>query len=82
MNEIEAMKANVDLMHGRLNAVEATLHALLRMHSQPREALVAALTEASLRVEIGADTWPVSDRTIAATKDALRGLLSAARNDS
>lgn len=82
MNEIEAMKANVDIIYGRLNAVEATLHALLRLHNDPRTALVAALTDASIQAEIASDTWPMSDRAIAATKEALRGLLAAARNET
>lgn len=63
MNEIETLSANVEIMLGRLNALHAAVHVLVRSNGLPAESLARALTDAAQRVAADAVAAPIAQRT-------------------
>jgi hypothetical protein len=77
MTEIDVLQANLEIMQGRLRAVEATVQMLVLTNGLPPEQLTAALSAAAQRVEACADALPMSDRTLETLKTSLAALLQA-----
>lgn len=79
MNEIERLKANQEIMLGRLNALHAAVHTLVRLNGQPPGPLSAALTDAAQRVEADAVASPLPQRAVDEMQRVLNELSQAAR---
>ncbi len=80
--QIEVLQANLEIMQGRLRAVEATVQMLVLTNGLPPEQLTEILTVAMQRVEAGVDAEPMSDYTIEALKASFAALLQLARQRS
>lgn len=79
MNEIEKLNANVEIILGRVHALHAAVHTLVRLNGQPPSAVSAALTDAAERVAANALASPSSDQVVAEMQRVLEELSRAAQ---
>lgn len=79
MNEIENLTANVEIILGRLNALHAAVHTLVRLNGQPPSTVATAMSDAAQRVVADALASPIPERMSREMQRVLEELSAAAQ---
>lgn len=77
MTEIEKLKADIEVCLGRLNALHAAVHTLVRTIGMPPEVVAAKVIDAAQRVEADALASSIPQRMTDETQRVLNSLVWA-----
>lgn len=75
---LDAIEQNLDIALGRLNAIHATVHTLVRTIGADPSAISSALNDAALRVEADVTASPLPEKMVAETVRVLAQISQAA----
>lgn len=79
MDEMTKLKAEVEVLVGRVGALNAVLHVLVRGNSMPPSVLCEAIKDAARKVEADVVASPLPDRTVSIMRLTLEQLIEAAQ---